>query len=113
MIGSLYSWLWYHSEFWIANKFKRRPFTYIMRDWIYPHPGDFGIIVVAWYIIIICLAFFARYPALILAILSSLLVAHLVWGSRWIKGQQEKPAYNPDKDPAQGADPPAPGPETK
>jgi len=89
---SFYAWFWFHTEFWVAQ-LDRRPYTFIMRDWIYPHLKAFILILTVWYGGLFLLAGLDPYLALILGILSSLLVAHLVWGSGWQKGQQEWPPY--------------------
>jgi hypothetical protein len=89
---SLYAWFWFNTEFWQAP-LDRRPYTYIFRDWIYPHMKTFLAVLAFWYAGLFFLAARQPYPALGLAILSSLLAAHLVWGSRWKKGEQEWPPY--------------------
>lgn len=89
---SLYAWLWFNTEFWLPP-LDRRPYTFIMRDWIYPHIRLFLAMAIAWYSGIFVLAGRHTYIALCLAILSSLLAAHLVWGSVWKKGEQEWPPY--------------------
>ena len=47
---SLYAWIWFHME---ALSYKdpeaRRPFTFIMRDWIYPHMKAFLVLMGVWY----------------------------------------------------------------
>jgi hypothetical protein len=93
---SLYAWFWFHTEFWLPP-LDRRPYTFIMRDWIYPHLPAFLTILAAWYAGLFLLV--RRLPclALVLGVLSSLLVAHLVWGSGWQKGEQEWPPYLGDE----------------
>lgn len=93
MTSRFYEWLWFHTEFWIASKVARRPFTFIMRDWIYPNLGSFIVIIISWYIGVTIIALVSPFVALLLGILSSLLLAHLVWGSKWIKDEQEYPDY--------------------
>jgi hypothetical protein len=89
---SIYAWFWFHTEFWLTP-LDRRPYTFIMRDWIYPHLGLFVIILAAWYSGLFLLIQPQPYLALALGILSSLLVAHLVWGTGWKRGEQEWPPY--------------------
>ncbi len=89
---SLYAWFWFHTEFWLEPE-DRRPYTYIMRDWIYPHLPAFVAILLVWYAGLLAWAHWSAYPPLILGILSSLLVAHLIWGSEWIPNEQEEPPY--------------------
>lgn len=95
-LTSAYNWMWYHTEFWIANKLHRRPLTYIMKDWIYPHAIAFLCIVLAWSTALIILSFWHGTTSTVLGILSGLLIAHLCWGSRWLPGEQEYPPYHPD-----------------
>jgi hypothetical protein len=91
---SLYAWFWFHTEaLWIKDPEKRRPYTFMMRDWIYPHKPVFTAISLAWYAGLSILTHWMPYPALVLGCLSSLLLAHLVWGSPWQRGEQEWPAY--------------------
>jgi hypothetical protein len=88
-LGAAYSWFWLHTEFWIANKFKRRPFTFILRDWIFPHLSAFTYICLVWFLGLYSLAWFHGLLALTMGIISAALIAHLVWGSRWIKGERK------------------------
>ena len=97
LLGNTYNWLWYHSEFWISKKINRRPYTFIMRDWIYPHRNEFAIIMVCWFAFLFGLAFWHHIIALALGIFTGALVAHLIWGSKWIPNEQENPPYNPDR----------------
>jgi hypothetical protein len=96
-IANFYAWFWYHSEFWIANKLDRRPYTYIMRDWIYTHSNISTIIVFLWFALLIVVCPISPRWLIVTAIFSGLLVAHLVWGSQWIAEQQENPNYNPGR----------------
>jgi len=95
-LGEFYSWVWYHTEFWIADKLQRRPYTYIMRDWIYTHGRLALTLIVAWYVLTYVLSLETIMGAITLAIGSSLILAHLAWGSKWIPQEQEEPPYNPD-----------------
>ncbi len=91
----LYAWFWFHTEVWLKPE-DRRPYTFIMRDWIYPHMKWFLAILGVWYTgNFIWLNYNTWAPAILLT-LSSWLCAHLVWGSGWIPGEQEYPTYNPD-----------------
>lgn len=89
---SLHAWFWFHTEFWL-QPIDRRPFTYIMRDWIYSHMKTFLVILVAWYAGLLVWLHWNPYPPAILIGLSSWLGGHLVWGGKWIQGQQEWPPY--------------------
>ena len=68
-----------------------------MRDWIYTHRQCFNCLLVLWYGGLFTLHFWHATMALLLGILSSLVLAHLVWGSKWLPGEQEWPPYNPDE----------------
>jgi hypothetical protein len=87
---SLYAWFWFHTQFWLAP-LDRRPYTYIMRDWIYPHMKLFIVLSIIWLAGCLAWLYWQPYPAAIILMLSSLLWAHLVWGSEWIPGEQEDP----------------------
>jgi hypothetical protein len=89
---SLYAWFWFHSEFWLGT-LDRRPYTFIFRDWIFSHLTAYKITTGAWYAGLLIWLHWAPYPAGILVGLSSWLNAHLVWGSKWEKGEQEWPPY--------------------
>jgi len=86
----LYAWFWYHTEFWLKSA-DRRPYTYIMRDWIYPHMRLFVTLLIVWYIYMGVIA--ATHPliAVVCSTLSGWLAAHLIWGGKWICGEQEWP----------------------
>jgi hypothetical protein len=89
----LYGWFWFHTEFWIQDLEDRRPYTFIMRDWIFPHMGWFYLISVVWYAGILAWVHWEPYPAAVVGILSALVWAHLRWGAKWIEGEQEWPPY--------------------
>ena len=93
MIGELYQWLWFRTEFWLTP-LDRRPYTFIMRDWIHAHWTLTGVMIALWYAGLVALAALDKgVMSLVLGSLSSFLLAHLIWGSRWIENQQEVPAY--------------------
>jgi hypothetical protein len=89
---SLYAWFWFNTQFWKAP-LDRRPYTFILRDWIYTHLRLFLVLVGAWYAYVFLLIESRPYAALALGIFSSLLLAHLCWGSGWKKGEQEWPPF--------------------
>ncbi len=95
---SLYAWFWFHTQFWLPPV-ERRPYTFIMRDWLYTHLRIFGLLVIAWYAGVFLLVGRHPYLALALGIFSSLLLAHLCWGSQWQKGEQEWPPFLGGKGP--------------
>lgn len=86
----LYAWFWFHTEFWL-EKLERRPYTYIMRDWIYPNEVLFYVISALWFLGLAAWSWFQGFAPTIVGILTAMLWAHLVWGSSWIPGQQEDP----------------------
>jgi hypothetical protein len=68
-----------------------------MRDWIYRHTTSAGILVLLFYVSMIVLSLSHGTASTITVSLGSFLLAHLIWGTGWIEGQQEYPEYNPDK----------------
>lgn len=92
MIGRFYLWFWFHTEFWLT-KIDRRPYTFIMRDWIYTHLNFALVLIAVFYAGMVTLSCWHGTAATITVALGSLLLAHLVWGSTWIEGQQEYPPY--------------------
>jgi hypothetical protein len=87
-----YAYFWFHTEaLWIKDPLARRPYTYIFRDWIFPHMTIFKVILAVWYAGMLTWLHWCPYPAAILLGLSSWVAAHLVWGADWIPGQQEDP----------------------
>lgn len=92
VVGRFYEWFWFHTEFWLTPV-DRRPYTFIMRDWVYTNAGLAISLIITWYILVVALHFCHATTALILGIISAFILAHLVWGSKWIEGQQEFPQY--------------------
>jgi len=92
MIGEFYQWLWFHSEF-MLTPVDRRPFTFIARDWIFLYPIQAMPLITIWYASMFILLF--QYPlfAGISLAVSSFVLGHIVFGSKWIEGQQENPEY--------------------
>lgn len=84
---------WFYTEFWIANKLHRRPYTFIFRDWIYTHAIAATILTVIWFVGMIVLSFWYGTLSTVLSIVTGILFAHLCFGSKWIEGQQEYPQY--------------------
>lgn len=91
-LGRFYIWFWFHTEFWLTPQ-DRRPYTFIMRDWIFTNLVAFYIIVLIWTAGMIALSIWHGTASTILSIISYFLLAHLVWGTAWIEGQQEFPEY--------------------
>ena len=96
MLGRFYQWFWFHTEFWLTPV-NRRPYTFIMRDWIFTHIGWFVLALVVWFGLLFFWNLYQPTPALIIGLLSSFLLAHLVWGTKWIEHQQELPTYLGEK----------------
>lgn len=94
----LYAWFWFHTEIWL-NPPDRRPYTLIMKDWIFPHLPYFITIICAWYAGMTVWVIFSilnvwmggAVAALLISSFSGWLGAHLVWGRKWIPGEQEDP----------------------
>jgi hypothetical protein len=91
-LGRFYEWFWFHTEFWLTPT-NRRPYTFIMRDWIYRHLNAFTAMVFVFIAGMIALSFQQGTKATLLSLFGGLLIAHLVWGSKWIENQQEFPEY--------------------
>jgi len=92
MLGRVYQWLWFKLEFW-WTPVDRRPLTFIMRDFIYTHIPLFAALVFLFYAGMITLSIWHGTAATIISSLCSLLLAHLVWGSKYIESEQEFPEY--------------------
>lgn len=89
---SWYVFVWYHSLFWMKPE-DRRPFTLIMKDWIFPHKIAFTVICIVWFCGLLAWAWWHVYPPMVLGIASGFLISHLVFGEKWIPGEQEDPPY--------------------
>jgi hypothetical protein len=87
-----YQKLWFATEFWLTPV-NRRPYTFIMRDWIYTHITQAVILIVVFYIGMIILSLWHGTISTLLVAFGSALLAHLIWGSAWIENQQEVPEY--------------------
>jgi len=95
ILGKFYQWFWFNTEFWLTPV-DRRPYTFIMRDWIYTHIGWFIVMASVWFAGVFTWVLFQPVPASFIGFFSAFLLAHLVWGSKWIEGQQEFPEYLPE-----------------
>jgi len=91
-LGSLYCKLWFWSEFWLTP-LNRRPYTFIMRDWIYRHNIPAIALILAFYTGMIALSAWHGTASTITVAVGSFVLAHLVWGAGWIEHQQEYPEY--------------------
>lgn len=89
----LYAWFWFHTQFWIKDPEKRRPYTYIFRDWIFTHLAWFYLISGIWFAGLGVLLLWQPLAAYILGVLSALVWAHCRWGEKWTPNQQESPPY--------------------
>lgn len=87
-----YRRFWYSTQFWIKDRGKRRPYTFIIRDISYQYPLFFG----AFLFSLGTLAQLSVRDVSIFA--SGLLCGHLWWGSQYVPNQQECPHYDPDAD---------------
>ena len=88
-LKDFYVQLWYHTEFWLTPV-DRRPYTFIMRDWMYAHvlPAATCCIIAFG-----LLAWWHSIAAIILAVMCGLLLGHLIWGTKYIENEQESPEY--------------------
>jgi hypothetical protein len=77
---SLYAWFWFNTQFWKAP-LDRRPYTFIMRDWIYTHLRLFLVLVGAWYTGVFLWCILCSFEG------SSINVLAPVWGSGWKRRQ--------------------------
>lgn len=91
-LGRAYQWFWFHSE-WYLTPVNRRPYTFIMRDWIYTHVGLSVLVIIVWFSGVFVWNLYHPVPASIVGFSSAGLLAHLVWGSKYIENQQEFPQY--------------------
>jgi hypothetical protein len=89
---SFYAWFWFHTEFWLSP-LDRRPYTFIFRDWIFIHMLWYQIMIAIWYAGLVAWLKWAPYASGTLIGVSSWLNAHLVWGGKWKKGEQEWPPF--------------------
>jgi len=92
MLGYWYQKLWYFTEFWLTPV-NRRPYTFIWRDWIYTHAGQAVGLIVSFYAGMIILSLWHGTASTIIVAIGSFVLAHLIWGSKWIESEQEYPAY--------------------
>ena len=92
MLGRFYQWLWFRFEFWLTPV-NRRPLTFIFRDWIYTHTGLFAVLVMIFYAGVVILSIWHGTTSTIITSVVSFILAHLVWGSAYLEGQQEFPTY--------------------
>ena len=97
MLGNFYCWFWYHTEFWLT-KCDRRPYTFIMRDWIYRNLNLAVALIALFYSGMITLSVWHGTASTITTSIGSFVLAHLIWGTKWIEGEQETPEYNPDEE---------------
>lgn len=86
-----YKRFWFYSQFWIYPTSKRRPYTFILRDFSYNQPLLFGSI-----------AFIAghflplTYQQMVI-FFSGLLAGHLWWNKDYVPNEQEQPEFNPKR----------------
>jgi len=92
MLGNLYNKIWFYTEFWLTPV-DRRPFTFCMRDFIFGHPAWAWPMIIAWYISMGFLVYYYVWAGWAITIASTAVLFHVIWGSKWIEGQQEFPEY--------------------
>ncbi len=91
-LGRFYQYFWFYTEFWLTPE-GRRPYTFIFRDWIYTHVWQFVILLIVYLGLNIWWLVINPVPAGIVMFFCGMLLAHLVWGTKWIENQQEEPAF--------------------
>jgi len=91
-IGRWYSWFWFHTE-WYLTPINRRPYTFIFRDWLFRNLNIFIVLVALFYIGMLAVSIWYGTTSTIIVAIGSFILAHLIWGSAWIEGQQEYPEY--------------------
>ena len=91
-LGEFYQWFWFTTECWLSPA-DRRPYTFIMMDYIFLHPWPAWSMIAGWYAGMAVLLFFCPPAAATLIGLSAFVLAHVVWGGPWLEGRQECPEY--------------------
>jgi len=90
----LYAKIWFNVEaLWIKSASLRRPFTYMMRDFILEHKAWSAVIIVME---IVGLMFLTRWNwvgGFFATAIYFLVLGHLVWGTPMVHGEQEYPEY--------------------
>jgi hypothetical protein len=93
-LGRAYAKIWYFTEgLWIKSGKLRRPFTYMMRDFMMAHPAWTVIIVIAENIGLMFLVRWNWIGGFFTISFYWLLMGHLRWGTPMKKGEQEDPEY--------------------
>ncbi len=91
-LGLFYQRFWYFTEFWLTPV-NRRPYTFIIRDFIYSHSGLSIAIISVWFSLVFVFNLYHPVPASLIFIFSAFLLGHLIWGTKYIEQQQEWPTY--------------------
>ena len=91
-LGKWYQKIWFYTEFWLTPV-DRRPWTFCMRDWIYRHVPQAVCLIVLFYTGMVALSIWHGTASTVTVAIGSFVLAHLVWGTFWIEGQQEFPEY--------------------
>jgi hypothetical protein len=91
-----YFWCWYHIEsLWIEDKWLRRPFTYLFRDFLHQHL-IIGIIIRLAIVTGVILLTRWNYWGVLVGMLYAFILGHIDW-SGYKPNEQEDPPYIPDK----------------
>jgi hypothetical protein len=91
---NFYSVLWFYTEFFLPPDY-RRPYTFIMRDFMMLHPIAAGFIVAGEITGLVFLARWNLAAGLPVWAFYFLVMGHLIWGRNMILGEQEEPTFNP------------------
>jgi len=91
-LGEFYERLWFAVEFRLTPV-DRRPFTFIMRDFFNLHPIQAWSYTGLGYIGMGFLLYYSACAGGILIGVSAFVLAHVIWGAKYIEHQQEWPPY--------------------
>ncbi len=95
MIWKIYCQIWYHAQWFVKNKYLRRPFTFFMRDVVHQKPFigiPFIIMAGAGLAYLVYLNIFW----ILLNAFFWLLVGHVTWAG-YTPSEQENPPYVEDE----------------
>ncbi len=99
MLTKIYWFLWFHTQMWIRDKSKRRPYTFILRDFYHENPlltilsiRSISYAAGRWWVPLSTKDFGLG----LISLLAGIVLGHLFWGRPWKEGEQEYPEYNPE-----------------
>jgi len=90
----IYFKIWFYTEgLWIKSEKLRRPFTYMMRDFILEHPAWTTVIILVTNGGLMALVWWNWIAGYFTVAFYWMLMGHLIWGTPMKKGEQEDPEY--------------------